>query len=87
MLNANPTLAPEAAAAEVRRLHAQGFGSVRFNPYIWPAGRKVGELVDGKQADMRIGGCWWFLILGGAGRALGVCCRLCVRGAPLSFFT
>ncbi len=46
MLNANPTLAPAAAEAEVRRLHGQGFGSIRFNPYIWPAGRKV-RLVDG----------------------------------------
>lgn len=41
MLNANPTLAPEAAAAEVRTLHQEGFGSIRFNPYIWPAGKKV----------------------------------------------
>ena len=41
MLNANPTLTPEAAVEEVQTLHKQGFGSIRYNPYIWPAGEKV----------------------------------------------
>ncbi|GAB5029448.1 amidohydrolase family protein [Nannochloropsis oceanica] len=41
MLNANPTLSPEAAAAAIVRLHGEGFKSIRFNPYIWPAGEKM----------------------------------------------
>jgi hypothetical protein len=41
MLNANPTLSPEAAAADIKRLHGEAFKSIRFNPYIWPAGEKV----------------------------------------------
>ena len=41
MLNANPTVSKEKAVAEVRRLHSEGFGSIRFNPYLWPEGRKV----------------------------------------------
>lgn len=54
MLLANPTLAPAAAAAELERLHADGFVGVRFNPYLFPDGmdspvghalyKKAGEL-------------------------------------------
>lgn len=55
MCLANPTLEPAAAAAELARLHADGFAGVRFNPYLgdegWmdsPVGhalyKKAGEL-------------------------------------------
>jgi hypothetical protein len=47
MLNANPTLAPEEASAQLHDLKKQGFGSIRFNPYLWPDNEKVrwGSLV------------------------------------------
>lgn len=48
MLNANPTLSPEEAVAFVRRLHDEGFNSIRFNPYLWPEGRKVSR-TDSRQ--------------------------------------
>ena len=54
MCLANPTLEPAAAAAELARLHAEGFVGVRFNPYLFPDGmdspvghalyKKAGEL-------------------------------------------
>ncbi len=54
MCLANPTLSPVAAAAELARLHADGFVGVRFNPYLFPDGmdspvghalyKKAGEL-------------------------------------------
>ena len=34
----DPHLAPRAAAAEVQRLHGEGWGGVRFKPGLWPEG-------------------------------------------------
>eukprot|EP00884_Botryococcus_braunii_P020193 jgi/Botrbrau1/6858/Bobra.152_2s0017.1 len=43
---ANPTLSPDAAAGEIERLARQdGFRAVRFNPYLWPDGRRMNDQV------------------------------------------
>ena len=68
MCLANPTLAPAAAAAELERLHADGFVGVRFNPYLFPDGldSPVGHALY-KKAGCAPG-------LGGVGAAWEVLC-------------
>lgn len=42
----NPTLEAASAAAEVERLALQdGFRALRFNPYLWPDGRRMSDEV------------------------------------------
>jgi HAD superfamily hydrolase (TIGR01509 family) len=68
---ANPSLSPEAACAELRRLvRTEGYRGVRFNPYIWPAGSRMDGAVG--RALYREAGL------------LGVPVQLmCFRGLPL----
>ena len=44
MCLANPTLTPAAAAAELERLHSEGFVAVRFNPGLFPDGQMDSEV-------------------------------------------
>ena len=56
MCLANPTLAPAAAAAELERLHADGFVGVRFNPYLFPGGlgSPVGHALYQKAGELKM---------------------------------
>eukprot|EP00953_Heterococcus_sp_UTEX-ZZ885_P022774 12582-Heterococcus_DN1.PRE.2 len=46
MCLANPTLSEESACSELKRLHSDGFCSVRFNPYLWPESSEAGGMAN-----------------------------------------
>ena len=56
MCLANPTLEPEAAVAELARLHAEGFVGVRFNPYLFRDGMDspVGHALYKKAGELKM---------------------------------